>query len=236
MSPSASSPFRCMCAATSGALSAARSGDFELHRPGLGRRHEAGMATVGGHLGHTSPFRSGRGQPDGGFLTGDALRFLARLEVRALARALVGSLWPRFVVPVVTQTPAPGSRNHRHCRPRPVRHRKYPPPAWRAADTGLQTASEKAVGLDMRPATGQLFLVHAARGRRRERDESQLLRRPCDGGRHVDAASRAPWAPPTSTPGSTTTRSSTAFAWFAEQQGATGSTRITDRWRATTRT
>ncbi len=51
--------------------------------------------------------------------------------------------------------------------------------------TGLQTGSEKAVGLDMRPATGQLFLITVPVGVARQRDDPQLLRRPRDRGRLI---------------------------------------------------
>ena len=50
--------------------------------------------------------------------------------------------------------------------------------------TGLQTGSGKAVGLDMRPAAATVP-DHGARGRRRQRDDPQLLRRPDDRGRLI---------------------------------------------------
>ena len=145
-----------------------------------------------------------------------------------MARALVVALAAALLVVPSDRERGPGSRYHRHRRPRALRHGE-PRRADEPPDYGLQTGTEKAVGLDMRPATGQLFLVTVPVGVVASAIDPQLLRRPCDGGRHIRRrASRAPSrAPPTCRPASTSTRSSIACASSTRTTRTSGSTRPT---------
>ena len=102
--------------------------------------------------------------------------------------------------------------------------------------TGLQTATETVVGLDTRPATGQLFLITVPTGVVANALIRSYTLDPATAtatfvGEHPGARSRAP---PTRRPAPTSTRSSTACGWSTRATRTSGSTRTTVRSRATT--